>query len=103
MTNQNTNPNEQHWMLLVLILKEVADAKHITQEQIANETGLQQSSVSRFFSLKWNPQLGTYLKIAKALKMNVFFEDQESKTELNIIFERAMESLGRRPDKLPRN
>ena len=41
--------------------------------------------------------------LAKALKMNVFFEDQESKTELNVIFERAMESLGRRPDKLPRN
>lgn len=101
--SQQENPNEQHWQLLVLILKEVADAKHITQDQIAEITGLQQSSVSRFFSLKWNPQLGTYLKIAKALKMNVFFEDQESTTELNVIFEKAMESLGRRPDKLPKN
>jgi transcriptional regulator with XRE-family HTH domain len=101
--SQQENSNEQHWQLLVLILKEVADAKKITQEQIALETGLQQSSVSRFFSLKWNPQLGTYLKIAKALKMNIFFEDQESTTELNLIFEKAMESLGRRTDKLPKN
>lgn len=35
--------------------------------------------------------------------VNFFFEDKEGKTELNVAFERAMEQLGRRPDKLGRN
>lgn len=100
--SQNTNQNEQ-WMLLVLLLKEIADEKKITQEQIANYTGMLQNSVSRFFSLKFKPTLHTFLQISKAIKVNFFFEDQESKSDLNKAFERAMESLGRRADKLPKN
>ncbi|MNX56698.1 helix-turn-helix protein [compost metagenome] len=99
---QNTNQNEQ-WMLLVLILKEIAESKKLTQEQIANETGMLQSAVSRFFSLKFKPTLDTFLQIAKAVKVNFFFEDQEDKSDLNQCFERAMEALGRRVNKLPKN
>lgn len=102
MSNQNKNQNEQ-WMLLVLLLKEIADKKGITQGQIAEQTGLIQSNISRFFSLKYKPTLDTFLQVAKAVKVNFFFEDQEDKTDLNLCFEKAMEELGRRVEKLPKN
>ena len=99
---QNQNQNEQ-WMLLVLLLKEVADSKGITQNEIAEQTGLIQSNISRFFSLKYKPTLDTFLQVSKAVKVNFFFEDQENKTDLNKCFENAMEELGRRVDKLSKN
>ena len=100
--SQNQNQNEQ-WMLLVLLLKEVADSKGITQNEIAEQTGLIQSNISRFFSLKYKPTLDTFLQVSKAVKVNFFFEDQENKTDLNKCFENAMEQLGRRVDKLSKN
>lgn len=96
------NQNEQ-WMLLVFLLKEVADSKHISQNDIAAITGMKQSAVSRFFSLKFKPTLDTFLQVAKAVKVNFFFEDQESTTDLNLAFEKAMEALGRRADRLSKN
>ncbi|WP_324069809.1 MAG: helix-turn-helix transcriptional regulator [Flavobacterium sp.] len=98
----NKNQNEQ-WMLLVLLLKEIAEEKGITQGQIAEQTGMIQSAVSRFFSLKFKPTIDTFLQVSKAIKVNFFFEDQESKTDLNKCFEKAMEQLGRRVDKLAKN
>lgn len=97
---QNKNQNEQ-WMLLVLLLKEIADQKGFNQEEIAEKSRLAQSNVSRFFSLKYKPRLDTFLQIAKAVKVNFFFEDQEEKTDLNVAFEKAMSALGRRPENLP--
>jgi transcriptional regulator with XRE-family HTH domain len=99
---ENKNQNEQ-WMLLVLLLKEISQQKGITQNQIAEQTGLIQSNVSRFFSLKYKPTLDTFLQVAKAIKVNFFFDDQESKTDLNLAFEKAMVELGRRVNKLPKN
>ena len=96
------NQNEQ-WMLLVLLLKEIADEKGISQNQITEQTGMIQSAVSRFFSLKFKPTLDTFLQVSKAIKVNFFFEDQESKTDLNKCFEKAMEQLGRRVNKIPKN
>jgi transcriptional regulator with XRE-family HTH domain len=93
------NQNEQ-WKLLVLLLKEVAKEKGITQLQIAETTGLIQSNISRFFSLKYKPSLDMFLQVAKAVKVNFFFEDQESKVDFNVVMENAMEAYGRRPDKL---
>src|SRR5690554_2060548 len=89
----NNSKNNEQWMLLVLLLKEIAESKGITQQEIADKSGLLQSSVSRFFSLKYKPTLDTFLRVAKAIKVNFFFEDQESKTDLNVMFERAMEQL----------
>jgi transcriptional regulator with XRE-family HTH domain len=91
------------WQLFVLMLKEIATEKGITQEIIAQRSGLIQSNVSRIFALKYKPTLDTFLQVAKAVGVNFFFEDKESKTDLNVCFERAMESLGRRPDKLTKN
>ena len=99
---QNNNKNE-HWKVLVLLLKEIADQKGISQNEISEKTGMLQSAVSRFFSLKFKPTLDTFLQVAQAVKVNFFFEDQENETDLNIAFEKAMEQLGRRPDKLHRN
>jgi len=45
----------------------------------------------------------TFLAIAGAIEVNFFFQDREDKTELNVMFEKAMTELGRRPDKLPKN
>jgi DNA-binding phage protein len=96
------NQNEQ-WKLLVLLLKEIAEQKGLIHGTIAELSGLQRSNVSRFFSLKYKPTLDTFLQLAKAVKVNFFFEDQESKSDLNQAMERAMEALGRRADSLPKN
>ncbi len=101
----NVNPinqNEQ-WKLLVLLLKEIAEQKKISINEIAVRSKMKQSSVSRFFSLKFKPTLPTFLEIAKAIKVNFFFEDQESKVDFNIAMEEAMTSLGRRKNNLPKN
>ena len=84
--------NKNHWQVMVLLLEEIAKEKLGVgyQSQLAELTGLKQSNISRMFSLKYTPTLETFLTIAKALKINFFFEDQESKTELNVMFERAM-------------
>jgi hypothetical protein len=64
---------------------------------------MQTSHVSRFFSCKFPPTLPTFLKIAKSVEVNFFFEDKESQTDLNLAMEKAMEQIGRRPNKLPKN
>ena len=76
--NEKNNQNEQ-WKLLVLLLKEIAESKDITQNEIAEKSEMHQSHVSRFFALKFPPNLNTFLKIAKSIKVNFFFEDQEGK------------------------
>jgi transcriptional regulator with XRE-family HTH domain len=98
-----TTANENSWKVLVLMLKHIAEDKGITQEQIAEATGLQQSNISRLFSIRYCPTLQTFLAIATAIGVNFFFEDKESKTELNVMLERAMTEIGRRTDKLPKN
>lgn len=72
--------NNNNWKVLVLLLKEIADQKGISQNEISEQTGMLQSAVSRFFSLKFKPTLETFLQVAQALKINFFFEDQEEKT-----------------------
>ena len=99
----NKKNQNEHWKVLVLLLKEIADQKGISQNEISERTGMLQSAVSRFFSLKFKPTLETFLQVAQALKVNFFFEDQEGKTDLNIAFEKAMTEIGRRPENLPKN
>lgn len=99
----NTEKPNEHWKVLVLLLKEIAKEKGISQEVIAERTGLLQSNVSRVFSLAYVPKLETFLSIANAIGVNFFFEDKDGKTDLSLLFERAMTELGRRPNKLPKN
>ena len=102
MAEINNKENGQ-WQLLVLILQEIAESKGITQIEIAGKTGLLQSNVSRFFSLRYTPRLDLFLEISKAIGVNFFFEDKDGTTDLNLIFEKAMTELGRRPKNLPQN
>jgi transcriptional regulator with XRE-family HTH domain len=95
--------NYQHCKVLVLLLKQVAEEKGITQQQIAERTGLLQSNVARIFSLRYLPSLLNFIAIARAVGVNFFFEDKESQTDLSLMMELAMEELGRRPDKIPKN
>jgi len=97
------NENQSSWEILVLLLKKIAKDKDITQEEIAQKTGLLQSNVSRVFSLAYVPRLDTFLAIAGAIGVNFFLEDKEGTTDLSVMFEKAMTELGRRPDKLPKN
>lgn len=95
--------NDYHWKVLVTFLEQIARQKGITQDQIAAITGMKQSSISRLFSLNYVPKLHTFLSIAQAVGVNFFFEDKEGISDLTKGFEAAMEKLGRRPDKLPKN
>jgi hypothetical protein len=101
----NENTNEQQWKLLVLLLQEIAIQKHGKgwQTWLSENTPFAQSNISRMFGLKYTPSFKNFLILAKALKVNFFFEDQEDSSDLNLAFEKAMEQLGRRPDKLPKN
>lgn len=103
-TNNTEKDNQDtQWQLLVLLLKEIAEQKKLTQNDIAEITGMQQSAISRLLLLKYKPTLETFLKVAKAIKVNFFFEDKENISDLNLAFERAMTELGRRPDNLSKN
>ena len=102
MSNQNKNTNE-HWIVLVLLLDEIRQQKGLSNLKVAELSGIAPAHTSRFFSCKFPPTLPTFLKIAKAIDVNFFFEDKESKTDLNLAMEKAMEQLGRRTDKLPKN
>jgi DNA-binding phage protein len=99
---EQQKPNE-HWKLLVLLLKEIAEAKGVTHEQIAEASGLQRSNVTRTFSLSYCPNLNTFMTIAEALKVNFFFEDQEDKSDLSKVYEKAIDALRKRVQKLPKN
>lgn len=104
MSNEKSSfQNENHWQVLVLLLKEIAAEKGITQQEIAERTGFSQGNIARVFSLKYGPSLKTFIAIAQALGVNFYFEDKEGTGNLNKAFERAIDALGRRPDKLPKN
>jgi DNA-binding phage protein len=94
---------DKQWKLLVLLLQQIAEQKGLTQQIISEKSEMHQSHISRFFALKYAPDIRTFLKVAKAIEVNFFFEDRESKPDLNIAMEKAMEELGRRVDKLPKN
>jgi len=94
---------DEQWKILVLLLQQIAEQKGLIQDDIAIKSGMHQSHVSRFFALKYAPNIDTFLKVSKAIDVNFFFEDRESKTDLNLAMEKAMEQLGRRVDKLPKN
>ena len=100
----NQNLQGEHWKVLVLLLKEVAEDKRITHQQIADITGLKRSNITRFFNLNYKPRLDNFLLIANAIQVNFFFEDRESKTDLNVLFEKAMDTLYRRTtDRISKN
>lgn len=102
-TNNNPQPNEQHWKLLVSLIKETAAAKSIKPYHIAEHCKISPSTVKRVFDFEFCPKLDIFIAMADAVGMNLLMEDRDSETDYNQLMERAMTSLGRRPDKLPNN
>jgi len=100
---EKNQENEMHWQAFVLFLKEIAKEKKINAFEISKKTGYSASTIYRIFNLEFCPKLQIFLEIIKVLEINVFFKDRENKTELNILFEKAMYDLGRRPKKMPKN
>ena len=72
--DKNSNNQNGQWQQLVLVLKEISESKGITRREIANRTGLLESNVSRFFSLRYKPRLDLFLEIAKAIGVNFVIE-----------------------------
>ena len=101
--SKEIDENDQHWKVLVLLLKKIIDDKNISHEEIAEATGLHRSNVTRMFSLKYSPNLRTFILVARAAGVNFFFEDKEGNTDLTKAFESAMIELGRRPSSSPKN
>lgn len=95
--------NEDHWKVLVLVLKETAAMEKITPNAISNKIGVSASTVTRIFNLEFCPKLQLFIDIARAVGVNFFIESKNADTDLNNAFEKAMTQLGRRPDKLPKN
>ena len=101
--NINPIPESEQWKLFVLLLDEIRTQKKLSNLKVAELSGIAPAHTSRFFSCKFEPKIGTFLKIAKAVGVNFFFEDQNSKLDFNLAIENAMKRLGRRSYKLPQN
>jgi DNA-binding phage protein len=102
MSNQNPHPDA--WKILVLLLKGIATKKGISHNTIAEKTGMRQESVNRLLNAHFRPRLDLFLKIAGAIGVNFFFEDQDdTDIDYNRLMEEAMTELGRRPDKPSKN
>lgn len=95
--------NENHWKVLVLVLKETAQQKKITPNAISVKIGVSASTVSRIFNLEFCPKLQLFIDIARVVDVNFFFEAKDSTTDLNQAMEKAMTQIGRRPENLSKN
>ena len=61
---------------LVTRLKEIAKEKGLTQEQLADKTGLLQSNVNRILSGKYSPSADLLLLIGKAMDVKLQWQDE---------------------------
>lgn len=94
---------DNQWMLFIDILDQIAKQKKITRAEIARRTEMNPANIQRFFDCKYKVTLPVFIRIAKSIEVNFFFEDKESKSDLNLAMENAMEQLGRRVAKLNKN
>jgi len=60
----------EDWKQKVLLLKKTAVQKKISQQEIADLTGLHRQAVNRFFACRSIPRLDTYLKIKRIILKN---------------------------------
>ena len=63
------------WKKIVIQLREIAEAKKMTQEELSDKTGMLQSSISRIFALQFIPKISTIISIAKALEVDLIVTD----------------------------
>lgn len=93
------NTFEQSEKLLLALLKEIAKDKGLSIQDLSERTGFQPTNMSKILNGGYSPTLKIFLKIAHAVEVNFFVEDKESKTNLNVMMVKAMESIGRRKPK----
>lgn len=93
MNNKSLKRNAQ---ALLLMLHEIAKAKGLSHEDIANDIGWDRANVTRILNARYLPRLDNFLLLSKAIGVNFFFECKNSETDLTTIFEKAMTQLGRR-------
>ncbi len=84
---------DNQWKILVLLLQQIAEQKGLTQQQIAEKAQMHQSHISRFFALKYAPNMDTFFKVSKAINVNVFCEDQENKVDIGLSYKNAVQEL----------
>ena len=101
--NIHNTPQGEHWKLLALFLENAMRGKEINRTQLASKVGVHSSTIKRFFELDFCLKFDTVLAIAKELELNIFFETRDESAEISKWFEDAMEQLGRRPERLPKN
>lgn len=66
-----TSPSEYARRLMIEHLRQYAEFKGITHEDLARAAGMKRSSVSRLLSGRFDPRLRTFLKIAGALNLHL--------------------------------
>lgn len=71
---ETTEEIKQERIKLLQELKEIAKKNNITQQQIADDTGLLQSNINRIFSAKYSPSIDLILLISKAIKARIKVE-----------------------------
>jgi len=59
--------NDHHWQKIVLKLKEITKEQNISQNKLAELTGINQPNIARFFSLSHAPNMRTLVLIAGVL------------------------------------
>lgn len=101
MSNQNAQG--EHWKAFALFLENAMKHKGMNRTQLAEAIGVHSSTIKRFFELEFCLKFDVVLAIIKELELNIFFETRDESAEINKWFEDAMERLGRRPDRLPKN
>jgi transcriptional regulator with XRE-family HTH domain len=70
------NENGQDYKLLVLELRKIAESKSISQQEIADRTGMLRSNINRIFQLKYSPNLNTFVAIASSIGVDLSLEDK---------------------------
>ena len=61
------NLEPQNWEDVILRLKQKAKEKGITQQEIADKTGMKFQNVNRFFSLRIAPSIKAVCLVASAI------------------------------------
>lgn len=85
------NTVENHWKLLVLMLKEILAQKEISYEEVERLTGVKSTNVSRLLNenFKHAPNLRTLILIADAAGVKLTFVDDQKTVDLQEVFKTA--------------
>jgi len=68
---KNTKANDLHWQEIVIMLEKIAIKQGISQNKLAELTGINQPNISRLFSLRYAPNVRTLALIAGVLGVKI--------------------------------